>query len=121
LNSTLAIEYINLVFEMVLGEFYMESLTLASPEDVGYPWWDMGLDNPEDHIDLDLDDEILIASLNVTKLIERLDILMTGGTMSSETKTTIVSIIDVDYIEPGDKLKIAMYLVLISPDYIIQN
>jgi uncharacterized protein (DUF1800 family) len=121
LNSTLAIEYINLVLDMLLGEYYMESITLASQEEVGYPWWDMGIDNPDDHVDLDLDDEILIASLNATQLIERLDILLTGGTMSSETKSTIVTIIDVEYLEPADRVKIAMYFVLMSPDYIIQK
>ena len=121
LNSTLAIEYINLSFDMILGEYYMESVTLASPEEIGYPWWDMGIDNPDDHIDLDLDDEIILAGLDPTALMERLNSLLAGGTMSSETKQSIIDIINVSYLEPLDRLKLALYFTLISPDYVIQK
>jgi hypothetical protein len=121
LNSTLAIEYINMSFDMILGEFYMESVTLASPEDVGYPWWDMGIDNPDDHVDLDFDDENILAGLDATAMVERLNLLIGGGTLSSETMQTIVEIVDVWYLEPADRVKIALYFILISPDYVIQK
>lgn len=121
LNSTLAIEYINMSFDMILGEYYMESITLASPEDIGYPWWDMGIDNPDDHVDLDFDDENTLAGLDASAMVERLNLLLGGGTLSSETMQTIVDIVDVWYLEPADRVKIALYFILISPDYVIQK
>jgi hypothetical protein len=121
LNSAIAIEYINMISDMVFGEYYMESITLASPDDIGYPWWDMGIDYEPDHVNLDLEDEILAAATDPASLIERLDLLLAGGTLSSATKTTILSVIDFDELEPSDKVKIAMFYILISPDYIIQK
>jgi len=41
--------------------------------------------------------------------------------LSAETKTTILSVIDFDELEPSDKVKIALFYILISPDYIIQK
>jgi hypothetical protein len=99
----------------------MESVTLASPDEVGYPWWDMGIDYEPDHVDLDFDDENLIAGLDPAQMVDRLDLLLAGGTMSSETKQTIVNIIDVEYLEPQDRVKVALYYMLISPDYVIQK
>ena len=37
LKFTIAIEYINMSFDIIWSENYMESITLASPENVGYP------------------------------------------------------------------------------------
>ena len=54
-------------------------------------------------------------------MIERLNLLLGGGTISSATMQTIVNIIDVDYLEPTDRVKLALYFILISPDYIIQK
>ena len=121
LNSTLAIQYINMSFDMILGEYYMESATLASPVEIGYPWWDMSIDNPEDHVDLDFEDENVLAGLDPAAMVERLDLLLGGGTVSSETMQTIVDIIDVTYLEPSDRVKAALYFLLISPDYVIQK
>lgn len=121
LNSTVAIEYLNMMLELILGDVYMESLTLASPEEIGVPWWEMALSNPEDIINLDYEEELQIAAENPSALVDRLDILLAGGTMSSETKTTIVSIIDSEWLEPIYRFQIALYMVLISPDYVIQK
>lgn len=121
LNSTIAIEYINMSFDIIWSENYMESITLASPENVGYPWWDIGFSNPEDHVELDFNDEIFLAGDDPAAMIERLNLLLGGGTISSATMQTIVNIIDVDYLEPTDRVKLALYFILISPDYIIQK
>ena len=34
---------------------------------------------------------------------------------------TIIEIIDVEYLEPADRVKLALYFILISPDYVIQK
>ncbi len=121
LNSTIAIEYINMSFDIIWSENYMESITLASPENVGYPWWEIGFSNPEDHVELDFNEEISLAAYDPAAMIERLNLLLGGGTISSATMQTIVNIIDVDYLEPSDRVKLALYFILISPDYVIQK
>ena len=121
LNSTIAIEYINMSFDIIWSENYMESITLASPENVGYPWWEIGFSNPEDHVELDFNDEISLAAYDPSAMVERLNLLLGGGTISSATMQTIVNIIDVDYLEPSDRVKLALYFILISPDYVIQK
>ena len=121
LNSAIAIKYINLISDMLFGEYYMESITMAHPDEIGYPWWDMGFDSPEDHVDLNFDDEIILASTDAHAMVERLNILLAGGTASSETIDTISNIIEIEALEPADRVKVALYLLLISPDYIIQK
>ena len=121
LNSAIAIKYINLISDMLFGEYYMESITMAHPDEIGYPWWNMGFDSPEDHVDLDFDDEIILGSTDAHAMVERLNILLAGGTASSETIDTISNIIEIEALEPADRVKVALYLLLISPDYIIQK
>lgn len=121
LNSTIAIEYINMMMMMTVGETYMESITQASPEDIGQPWWDIGLEPSEDHVGIDIEYEILLGSENPAALIDRLDILLCGGTMSSDTRSTILNVIDNEWLEPIYRFQIAIYMVLISPDYVIQK
>ena len=121
LNSTIAIEYINMMMMMTVGETYMESITQASPEDIGQPWWDIGLEPSDDHVGIDIEYEILLGSENPAALIDRLDILLCGGTMSSDTRSTILNVIDNEWLEPIYRFQIAIYMVLISPDYVIQK
>jgi uncharacterized protein (DUF1800 family) len=121
LNSAIAIKYINLISDMLFGEYYMESITMAHPDEIGYPWWDMGFDSPEDHVDLDFDDEIILAFTDAHAMVERLNILLAGGTATSETIDTISNLVEIEALEPADRVKVALYLLLISPDYIIQK
>ncbi len=120
LNSASSIKYINLISEMCFGEVYMESITMAHPDDIGIPWWDMAA-SPDDNVTLDFEDEIILASNDLHAMVDRLNILLAGGTASSETIDTIVTLLDVESISPADRVKVALYLLLISPDYIIQK
>ena len=120
LNSASSIKYINLISEMCFGEVYMESITMAHPDDIGIPWWDMAA-SPDDNVTLDFEDEIILASNDLHAMVDRLNILLAGGTASSETIDTIVTLLDVESIAPADRVKVALYLLLISPDYIIQK
>jgi len=121
LNSAIAIKYINLISDMLFGEYYMESITMADPDEIGYPWWEMGFDSPEDQVGLDFNNEIMLASTDAHAMVDRLNILLAGGTASSETIDTISNIIEIEALEPADRVKVALYLLLISPDYIIQK
>jgi hypothetical protein len=121
LNSAMAIKYINLISDMFFGEIFMESVTMAHPDEIGYPWWDMGFESPEDHVALNFNDEIILASTDTYAMVDRLNILLAGGTMSSETLDEISEVVDIEGLDPSDRVKIALYLLLISPDYIIQK
>jgi len=121
LNSAMAIKYINLISDMFFGETYMESVTMAHPDEIGYPWWDMGFESPEDKVSLNFDDEITLAANDVHAMVDRLNILLAGGTASSETLDTISTLVDLEGLAPADRVKVAVYLLLISPDYIIQK
>jgi len=121
LNSANSIKYINLIADMCLGGTYMESITMAHPDDIGIPWWDAGINSPEDNVTLDFEDEIILASNDVQAMVDRLNILLAGGTASSATLDIISTLIDVEGIAPADRVKLALYLLLISPDYIIQK
>ena len=57
-------------------------------------------------------------AMNSDLLLQRLDILLANGLLSTETKTIIKSAID-QLEEPEDRIKMALYLIMISPDYAI--
>ncbi|MEM1321226.1 MAG: DUF1800 domain-containing protein [Bacteroidota bacterium] len=63
---------------------------------------------------LDFDDEWELAD-NPTALVDRLDILLACGQLSDASKTIIVNALS-QLIEE-DRLAMALYLILISPDY----
>jgi uncharacterized protein (DUF1800 family) len=121
LNSAIAIKYINLISDMFFGNIYMESITMAHPDEIGYPWWEMGFESPEDQVSLNFDDEIILATTDTHAMVDRLNILLAGGTMTSETIDTISELVDIEDLDSTDRVKIALYLLLISPDYIIQK
>lgn len=94
---------------------------MAHPDEIGYPWWEMGFESPEDQVSLNFDDEIILATTDTHAMVDRLNILLAGGTMTSETIDTISELVDIEDLDPTDRVKIALYLLLISPDYIIQK
>ena len=66
---------------------------------------------------MDFSDEEAIA-MDSDLLIDRLDILLANGLLSSQSKSTIKSAVD-QLDEPSDRVKMATYLIMISPDYAI--
>ena len=62
-----------------------------------------------------------MAEIDQLAMVVRLNLLLGGGTLSSETMQTIIEIIDVEYLEPSDRVKLAMFFILASPDYLIQK
>jgi hypothetical protein len=72
-------------------------------------------------VSLDFSDETALAATDISAMMARLNILFAGGMLSEETISTITEIVDVTFLEPAVKLKVAIYLILISPDYIIQK
>jgi len=57
---------------------------------------------------------------NLDELLRRIDLLYANGNLSDDTKTIIKNAMN-QLDEPIDKLRIALYLTMISPDYVIQK
>ncbi len=69
-------------------------------------------------VSLSFDDYIGIAD-DVDALVERLDIVLTAGTMDGATRAAIETILR-DLPDPEIRVRIALYLFLISPDYVVR-
>ena len=73
---------------------------------------------PFSQVILDMSDYVAIAD-DVDALIDRLDIVLTYGTASSETRTAIRRIVaNIDDME--FRVRVAIYMFLISPDYAVR-
>ena len=69
-------------------------------------------------VSLTFDDYVGIAD-DVGTLVERLDIVLTGGTLDPSTRTAIEAILT-DIPDLEIRVRIALYLFLISPDYAVR-
>ncbi|MCG8525866.1 MAG: DUF1800 domain-containing protein [Opitutales bacterium] len=69
---------------------------------------------------LDLDDEIAIAS-DTNALIDRIALILNAGTLSDQTRSNIYDAIDSIRDAPEFKVKTAIYLVCLSPEFVIQK
>ena len=65
---------------------------------------------------LDLSDELALAS-NVDALLDRLDLLLTYGTLSDESRETIR--IAVEGVDASVRVLLALNLIMTSPDYAV--
>ena len=68
---------------------------------------------------LDLSEELQMAS-NPTALVSRINTLLGGGQLSGHTQSIIIDAIN-QLNEPEQRVDMALYLTLISPDYTIQK
>ncbi len=68
---------------------------------------------------LDISDYLEVAG-DVDALLDRLDVVVTAGTLSAETRSVIASILN-DISDTEFRTQMAIYLVLISPDALVQT
>ena len=57
---------------------------------------------------------------DIDRLLDRMDILFLSGTLSDATRAAIADVIK-DVPDPRNRVKVALYLILISPDYAIEG
>ncbi|MEM6803661.1 MAG: DUF1800 family protein [Bacteroidota bacterium] len=94
-NSSTSVAYINYVDFMTAEEIYLEG------------------SNPI----LDMSDELSLVN-NPNALVDRLNLLLACGQLSAASQSIIANAIS-QVRDPLDKLSMALYLVLISPDYAV--
>ncbi|MCB9227154.1 MAG: DUF1800 family protein [Chitinophagales bacterium] len=114
-TSATSINYINLAYVWFVNSFYGEISTHADDNIIGRPSYDINTLDPADYFYLDLADELAIAS-NAEELVDRIDLILTGGLFSDDTKASIVQAVN-SVNNPDEKVKAALFLAFISPDY----
>lgn len=121
LTSAAAMNYLNLVYFWFFTDNYMDISTNASTSIPGFPETIPSLLDPNDKAVLDLAAELALAD-DLPGLLDRLDILLTGGLLSEQMKQTIVENCQILTLFDNDvAVKSAIFLTLISPDYVIQK
>lgn len=71
-------------------------------------------------VTLALDEEIALAAGDVDALLDRLDLLLAQGRMSATSRQVIRQAI-LPLEEPEDRVRLALYLTLLSPDVAVVN
>ncbi len=118
-TSATSINYINLVYDWFINENYGEIATHAGDSVHNAPSYDNNDLDPKDYIFLDLEDEYAIAA-DAQALIDRIDLITTGGLFTDQTKTTIINSVE-QLTDPVERVKTALFLSFISPEYNIQK
>lgn len=103
--------YANELYEWLMDENLMQYADIFSGED--------NLDSKKAY--LNLDDEIALQDVeNIPKLIDRLDLILSHGQMTDFTKQEIIKAVQsVPESRKDQRVKLAIYLIMISPDYLI--
>lgn len=69
-------------------------------------------------VSIDLSDEEALNG-DIDALLDRLDLLLTYGTLSEESRGAIRQVLDDPAIDPSLRARTALHLILISPDYAV--
>ncbi len=118
-TSATSINYINLVYDWFMEDNLGEIATYASGTIMNTPGYELNELDPVDYLYLDLSDEIAIAN-NPTALVNRLDLILTGGLFSNTTKTNIINAIT-PLSDMNERVKAALFLAFIAPEYSVQK
>jgi uncharacterized protein (DUF1800 family) len=121
LSSATAVYYYNMVYYWFVADQYMEVSSRSSDNNLGSPEYDYLQIDPDDIVLLDINDEMALAG-SPQELMDRLDILFTGGTLSDESRTEILSSMNqLQMLDDEHIVKAALFLLMTSPDYLIQK
>ena len=74
----------------------------------------------EEEVWLDLESEIELAEIDPLALVDRLDLLLTYGTLSDASRQVILDAI-LPLGDPEQQALLALYLVTICPEYAVQR
>ncbi|MEO1712630.1 MAG: DUF1800 family protein, partial [Bacteroidota bacterium] len=118
-TSATSINFINLAYDWFVNDYYGEIATHAGTQVHNAPSYSFSDLDPVDYLYLDLDEEYLLAD-DAPALVERLNLILTGGQLSEETQATIVNTLE-QLSGPVQRVRAALFLVFISPDYSIQK
>ncbi len=102
-NTTTVVDMVNLLDVVLFGDLVTE------------------VPPPFANVTLSLDEWDELAA-NVDALLDRLDLVLTYGTLSEDSRAAIRSVLaDIPASETGFRSRIAIYLVMMSPDYVVES
>ncbi len=115
LNATNAIGIMNDLNFRVSEDRYMRDYCVEGI--TKYDWDIVRHRITEGAFEMDFSKEVALSE-NPAKLVDRLDILLANGLLEDDTKSIIASAVD-QIEDPEEKVKMGIYLTMISPDYVI--
>ncbi len=118
-TSATSINYINLAYDWFVNDYYGEIATHAGATVHNAPSYELSDLDPVDHLYLDLDDEYNMA-WDASALVERMNLILSGGLFSDATKASIIQAVE-QVSDPVQRVRIALFLSFISPEYNIQK
>ncbi|MEM9051756.1 MAG: DUF1800 family protein [Bacteroidota bacterium] len=118
-TSATSINYINLVYDWFVNDYLGEIATHAGTVYHNAPSYEIEDLDPVDYFYLDVVEELLMAS-DAPALVERLNLILTGGQFSEETKESIINAVE-ELNGPAQKVRAALFLSFIAPEYSIQK
>lgn len=118
-TSATSINYINLAYDWFINDYYGEIATHAGTSVHNAPSYDFNDLDPLDYLYLDLDEEYNMA-WDAAALVERMNLILTGGLFSEDSKTSIINAVE-QLSDPVERVKAALFLSFISPEYSIQK
>ena len=114
ITSALSITgYANELYEWIMDENLMQYADIFNQE--------TNYDSKKAY--LNLEDEIALQAIeDIPQLIDRLDIILTHGQMSEQTRTMLIEAIQkIPDRRIEQRVKLAIYLTMLSPDYLIMK
>ena len=113
-NAPSSVGFVNLADRWLFHEELMQNTGAYT-----WDWFGGDLDIPiQDRVILDTSQEILLAE-DTDALIDRLDIILTHGNLSTGTRDIIREALIPFEDQPDRKVMMALYLFVISPDYAV--
>lgn len=115
LNATNALGLVNDVNNRAIKRIYLDAICIEDMEE--NPPEESSYEEEEGEYAMDYSATLALID-NPTAFIDRLDILLANGLLSTDTKGVIRDAMT-QLETPQEKLRMALYLILISPDYAI--
>ena len=116
-TSATSINYINLVHDWFIKDYYGEIATHAGASIHNAPSYDLNDLDPVDYLYLDLEEEYNMA-WDAPALVERMNLILTGGLFSEATKNSIIHSVE-QLSDPVERVRAALFLSFISPEYAV--
>jgi len=118
-TSATSINFINLAYDWFINDYYGEVATHAGNTSHNSPSYALNDLDPVDYLYLDLEEEYNMAA-DAPALVERMNLILSGGLFSADTKKAIIQAVE-QLSDPIEKVKAALFLSFIAPEYNIQK
>lgn len=117
-DTNRAVGFLNFALYWFNGPYMMDVFTEVDPNQTGTPNFDAGMKDV-DVVSLDLSEEIALAG-NPAALVDHLDLVLTGGAFSDQTKDTMIRDMAPFSADPDYMAGYAAYMAFASGEYAVE-